>query len=54
LYKPPKSYFDACAAGRLLMLAPWRHHTERRPLTREQCLTLNTFAEQITQEDNAP
>ncbi|MDQ0289093.1 hypothetical protein [Oligosphaera ethanolica] len=54
LYKPPKSYFDACAAGRLLMLAPWPHHSDRRSLTREQCLTLNSFAEQITQEDNTP
>ena len=54
LYKPPKSYFDACAAGRLLMLAPWPHHTDRRSLTRAQCLTLNRFAEQITQTDNTP
>jgi len=54
LYKPPKSCFDACAAGRLLMLAPWPHHTDRRTLTRSQCLTLNRFAEQITQEDHTP
>ena len=51
-YKPPKSCFDACAAGRLLMLAPWPYHTDRRPLTREQCLALNRFATQIAQEDH--
>lgn len=54
LYKPPKSYFDACAAGRLLMLAPWPHHSDRHPITREQCLALNRFAEQITQANSTP
>ncbi|NMA47323.1 MAG: hypothetical protein GX945_12255, partial [Lentisphaerae bacterium] len=52
LYKPPKSYFDACAAGRLLMLAPWPYHSERRPITREQCLLLNNFAKQIAQNED--
>jgi hypothetical protein len=54
LYKPPKSYFEACAAGRLLMLAPWPHHTDRRPISRAQCLVLNSFAEQLTQVDDIP
>ena len=44
LYKPPGSYFDACAAGRLLMLAPFPYHQDKRTITREQCLTLNQWA----------
>ena len=48
-YKPPKTYFEACAAGRLLMLAPWPHHTDKRPITREQCLALNGYAKRISE-----
>lgn len=43
IYKPPKRYFEASAEGRLLMLAPWTHHVEKRTITREQCLTLNAL-----------
>lgn len=50
LYKPPGKYFDACAKGLLLMLAPWSYHTERRTITREQCLALNNFAFEICDE----
>lgn len=50
LYKPPGKYFDACAKGLLLMLAPWPYHTERRTITREQCLALNNFAFEICDE----
>ncbi len=50
LYKPPGKYFDACAKGLLLMLAPWPYHTERRMITREQCLALNNFAFEICDE----
>lgn len=46
-YKPVGAYFDACAAGRLLMLAPWEHHTEHRAISRNQCLQLNTMAKDI-------
>lgn len=48
-YKPPKTYFDACAAGRLLMLAPWPYHTDKRPITRQQCLALNGYAQAIVE-----
>ena len=50
LYKPPGKYFDACAKGLLLMLAPWPYHTERRTITREQCLALNSIACEICDE----
>lgn len=46
-YKPPKTYFEACAAGKLLMLAPWEYHFEKRAITRVQCLALNAMAEDI-------
>ncbi len=46
-YKPPGRYFDACAAGRLLMLAPFAYHRQRQTITREQCLELNAWAQAI-------
>lgn len=50
LYKPPGKYFEACAKGLLLMLAPWPYHTERRVITRQQCLALNDMAKNISTE----
>lgn len=47
LYKPPGRYFEACAAGRLLMLAPWPYHSDKRAITRSQCLALNAYARTI-------
>ncbi len=49
-YKPPGRYFDACAAGRLLMLAPFPHEQRRQTITREQCLQLNAWAQAITEK----
>ncbi len=45
--KPGHQYYEACAAGRFLMLAPWEHHNNRIPLTREMCLQLNAMAADI-------
>lgn len=45
--KPGGKAFDACAEGRLLLLAPWRHHNERSTITRNQCLQLNKMAEAL-------
>lgn len=45
--KPGHQYYDACAKGRLLILAPWEHQTERTPLTRAMCLQLNAMVEDI-------
>lgn len=42
--KPHGKAFDACAEGKLLLLAPWEHHTEKRLISREQCLYLNRMA----------
>ena len=45
--KPSGRQFDACAAGRLLLVAPWEHHNERRTITRAQCEALNRLAAEI-------
>ena len=45
--KPGHQYFNACADGRLLILAPWEHQTERIALTRNMCLCLNGMATEI-------
>lgn len=47
LYKPSGESFDACAKGLLLQISPWEHHTDRRTITRAQCLELNDMAEKI-------
>ncbi len=47
LAKPGGQRFDACAQGRLLMLAPWEHHNDRRLIKRNQCLDLNEMARVI-------
>ena len=47
LTKPQGEQFDACAAGRLLLLAPWDHHNERRTITAWQCQQLNLMATAI-------
>ena len=50
LYKPPGKYFEACAEGLLLMLAPWPYHMDKRTITRQQCLALNNMAAAISNE----
>ena len=50
LYKPPGKYFEACAKGLLLMLAPWPYHMEKRTISRDQCLALNAMAYELSTE----
>ncbi len=45
--KPGGQLFDACAEGRLLLLAPWEHHTDKRAIKRWQCEELNAMAHTI-------
>ena len=47
LWKPGGKQFDACAEGRLLLVAPWPHHNEHKTITRNQCLQLNDLAREI-------
>ena len=46
-YKPSGQYFELCAEGRLLMVAPVEHSTSKIVLSREWCLRHNELAEQI-------
>ena len=48
--KPGHQYFEACAEGRFLILAPWPHQNRRIPLTRDMCLALNAMAKTICEE----
>ena len=52
LYKPAGRYFEACVSGRLLMVAPFPYHRQKRTITREQCLALNAWARTIVEMDD--
>jgi len=47
-YKPSDELFDACAAGRLLILSPWPYDDKKRHISRSECVALNTMAEEIS------
>ena len=51
LTKPKGEQFDACAEGRLLLLAPWEHHNEKRTITAYQCQQLNLMAIEICENE---
>lgn len=46
-YKPSDNLFDACAAGRVLILSPWPYDEGKRHISRSECVALNTMAEEI-------
>ena len=46
-YKPADSLFDACAAGRVLILSPWPYDAGKRHISRADCVALNEMAEEI-------
>ena len=48
-YKPADDLFDACAAGRLLILSPWPYDEGKRHISRSECVALNAMAEEICQ-----
>lgn len=49
LAKPGGKRMEACAEGRLLILAPWEHHNEKVTIRRDQCLQLNDMAKMIAE-----
>ena len=51
LYKPAGESFAACTKGTLLQISPWDYHTQRRTISRSQCLQLNRLAEYIASEN---
>lgn len=46
-YKPADFLFDACAAGRLLILSPWPYDSGKRHISRADCIAMNQMAEEI-------
>ena len=48
-YKPSDALFDACAAGRVLILSPWQYDAGKRHISRADCQALNNMAEEIAQ-----
>ena len=46
-YKPADVLFDACAAGRLLILSPWPYDEGMRHISRSECVALNAMAEDV-------
>ena len=46
-YKPSDALFDACAAGRVLILSPWPYDAGKRHISRADCVNLNNMAEEF-------
>ena len=55
LEKPTGRYFDACAAGRLLMLAPaaWPYTPGHKPMARHEATAMNRLCQWIAGEGAA-
>ena len=53
LQKPVGRYFDACAEGRLLMMAPaaWPYTPQEKPMTRFDATALNRLCQWLVGED---
>jgi hypothetical protein len=44
-YKPSDALFEACAAGRVLILSPWPYDAVKRHISRADCVSLNNMAD---------
>ena len=53
-YKPSDALFDACAAGRVLILSAWPYDAQKRHISRAECVQLNAMAAEIGDSLNAP
>ena len=51
-YKPQDSLFEACAAGRVMMLSPWEYDANKQHISRADCIALNGMAEEIANMGN--
>lgn len=47
LSKPGGKLFDACAAGKVLLISPFEHHNDYHPLTADCCREMNALARAI-------
>lgn len=48
--KPGGKLFDACAAGKLLLISKNEHHNDYLPLTQERCHDMNALARAIARQ----
>lgn len=48
--KPGGKLFDACAAGKLLLISKNKHHNDYLPLTQERCHDMNALARAIARQ----
>lgn len=46
-FKPAGRFFDLCAEGRLLIIAPKEHRLSAEPMTRQKAMAMNRIAESI-------
>ena len=46
-YKPADGLFNAVAAGRVMILTPWKYDPKKGHVTREECVAMNKMAEEI-------
>lgn len=53
MWKPGGAQFDACANGQLLFVSPWPYHSDRKTITREQCMQLNGLAREIAEFESS-
>ena len=49
--KPGGEYFEACAAGRMLIVSPFGHTNRNTVLTRPMCMTMNRLAFEIANQE---
>lgn len=52
-FKPNGAYFDACVAGKLLMLSPFPQISKYEKLTRQRCFGINAVAAALCGDDPA-
>ena len=53
-YKPAGNLFEACAEGRLLLLSPTRHDSDKKHISRADCVALNALANEICKSGTMP
>jgi len=49
-YKPSALLFDACAEGRVLLLAPTTYDENKKAISRQECVQLNHITDEIAAE----
>lgn len=50
-FSPQGERFALCAEGRLLILAPWPYNKQRERVYRQDCMSMNEIAEEMSKPD---